>query len=381
MRAIILTIIALLVLPDIYISTVLLRGTWWRILCWLPTIAMMILTAAFMRGHNSQTVLVLLFGAVLCIGVPKLILCICSLAGRAAGLIPALSAAPRAGDTVGCVLAAAVAAISIFSMTAGRTILAVKRTTMEFEQLPEAFDGYRIVHFSDLHAGSFGRSTRFMSRLAEAINAEQADAVMFTGDIINSSFEELEPFGQVLAQLRARDGIYSVTGNHDYSEYHRWPTRDGAARSLELVKRAEREAGWNLLLNEHRIITRGGEQIAIIGVENVGRPPFPSKGDLRKALDGLPENMFKVLLSHDPTHWRAEVLPQSDVALMLAGHTHAMQFRLGGFSPSAWTYDEWGGEYDCGGRKLYVSTGTGGTAPFRFGAWPCIDVITLKRKS
>ena len=379
MRAIILTALAALILPDIYISALFIRGLPWRILWWMPTAAALTATAAFLSGYNPQWIIRLLFFLLLCVALPKLLFFLFSAIGHSAALAPSLTPLRRAADIAGLVLGSLTAVVFIYGFTIGWKQLSVRRTTLEFADLPSSFDGYRIVHFSDLHTGSFGRDTRFVRRLVERINSQQPDAVMFTGDIVNSSYEELEPFGSLLSQIRARDGVYSVIGNHDYSEYNRWPTADGAARSLALIKRAERSYGWHLLMNEHRIVTRGNDSIAIVGVENSGRPPFPSRGNLQAAVAGLPDHIFKVLLSHDPTHWRAEVLPASDIDLMLAGHTHAMQFRLWGFSPSAWTYDEWGGEYDSDGRKLYVSTGAGGTAPFRFGAWPCIDVITLRR--
>lgn len=176
-------------------------------------------------------------------------------------------------------------------------------------------------------------------------------------------------------------GVFSVIGNHDYSEYRRWEQPDGAARSLARLEQAQREWGWQLLLNEHRLVVRGGDTLAVVGVENTaGRHAFTSRGDLGAACRGIPDGMFKILLSHDPSHWRREVLPAGDIRLTLSGHTHAMQFRIGRFSPSAWIYDEWGGLYGEQGCRLHVSTGAGGTAPFRFGAWPCIDLITLKRK-
>ena len=380
MRAIILAAVAALILPDIYISAIFIRGALWRLLWWMPTVAALTATAAFLGGYNPQWIVRLLFFVLLCVALPKLIFCLFSAAGHAAAGLPRLEALRQAADVAGMALAAAVAAVFIYGFAIGWKQLAVRRTTLRFADLPAAFDGYRIVHFSDLHAGSFGSDTRFVRRMVDRINREQPDAVVFTGDIVNTSCDELIPFGGELSRIVARDGVFSVIGNHDYGEYRRWPTPDGAARSLEGVKRAERSYGWHLLMNEHRTVTRGGDSIAFVGVENTGLPPFPSRGDLRAALAGLPAGMFKVLLSHDPTHWRAEVLPSGCVQLMLAGHTHAMQFRLWGCSPSAWTYDEWGGAYDEGGRKLYVSTGVGGTAPFRFGAWPCIDVITLKRE-
>ena len=171
----------------------------------------------------------------------------------------------------------------------------------------------------------------------------------------------------------------AVLGNHDYCLYgfDERPAEplDGAMQVVE----AERRMGWQVLLNEHRIITRDSAQIAVVGVENTGKPPFPEIGDLRGAMKGLPDSTFKILLSHDPSHWRMEVLPQTDIPLMLAGHTHAAQLKVGSWSPSQWLYSEWSGLYEENKQHLYVSEDTGGTIRFRLGATPEIVVFTLHR--
>ena len=187
----------------------------------------------------------------------------------------------------------------------------------------------------------------------------------------------LAQFSEVLSRLKARDGVISILGNHDYCIYHRYKGDDTPERALARVVKSEELMGWNLLRNQSVQIRRGNDSIAIVGVENAGIGHFPDKSDLRKALTGLPGNECKILLSHDPSHWRREVLPTTDIPLMLAGHTHAMQFKLGNFSPSKWTYPEWGGLYREGNQQLYVSTGVGGNIAFRFGVYPTIDILTL----
>ena len=211
------------------------------------------------------------------------------------------------------------------------------------------------------------------------VNDLHPDLIVFTGDLVNSSADELDNFMEILPQLRAKDGVYSILGNHDYCEYHHYDTPDGARSNLREVIRRERGFGWDVLLNEHRFIHRGTDSIAIIGVENEGKPPFPSFADLPKAMKGVSDDVYKILLSHDPSHWRREVLPETDIQLTLSGHTHAMQLMIGNFSPAQWAYREWGGAYQEDKHMLYVSLGIGGTVPFRFGAWPEINVITLKR--
>ena len=245
--------------------------------------------------------------------------------------------------------------------------------------LPAAFDGYRIAHISDLHLGTYGRDTAFVHRFVGRVNALRPDAVLFTGDLVNVSAAEAEPYVGLLARLSAPDGVTSVLGNHDYCEYGRYATRDGALRQRDMVVEYEREMGWQLLRDSSVVVRRGADSIALIGVENTGRPPFPARGNLKKAMCGLQEGIFKILLTHDPSHWRSEVLPATDIDLTLSGHTHAVQLRIGGFSPARWVYPEWGGLYVEGGRALHVSVGVGGTVPFRLGAWPEIDIVTLRR--
>ncbi len=255
----------------------------------------------------------------------------------------------------------------------------VRRATCVSPLLPASFNGYRVLQLSDIHIGTYLRNRRFIDKLVALVNDQHADLVVFTGDLVNVSAEEVIPFQYVLKQVSATDGVLSIMGNHDYCEYGEDKSERNVAKNQTVLHYLEEKIGWHLLMNEHVLIHRGDDAIAIIGVENISRPPFQDYGDLKKAMEGLPQGMFKILLSHDPSHWRRGVLHQTDIALTLSGHTHAGQLRVGRLSPSKVAYQEWGGKYTEDGSMLYVSTGIGGTVPFRLGAWPEINIITLQR--
>lgn len=215
--------------------------------------------------------------------------------------------------------------------------------------------------------------------MVDLVNAQKPDLIVFTGDLVNNRAAELDGFEEILSQLHATDGVYSILGNHDYGPYYRWKSKREQVNNLNDLKKRQADMGWILLNNEHTLLHRGNDSIALIGVENEGEPPFSQHGDLPKAQAGT-NGLFKLLLSHNPTHWRREVLPQSDIDLMLAGHTHAMQLAIGHHSPASWIYPEWGGMYMEDNRGLYVNVGMGFVGlPFRFGAWPEITVITLDK--
>lgn len=245
--------------------------------------------------------------------------------------------------------------------------------------LPPSFDGYRVLQLSDIHIGTFLANPSFVTKMVNMVNRLRPDLIVFTGDMVNVSATEVKPFMTTLDKMHARDGILSVMGNHDYCEYGEDKSKENIGRNQNVLRYLEGKIGWRLLMNEHVLISRGQDSIAVIGVENISRPPFPDYGDLKKAIGDLPPGMFKILLSHDPSHWRRGVLHQTDIALTLSGHTHAGQMRIGKFSPVKWAYNEWGGKYVEDGSMLYVSLGLGGTVPFRLGAWPEINVIQLRR--
>ncbi len=260
--------------------------------------------------------------------------------------------------------------------------IVIKEVEICHEDIPESFDGYRIAQFSDLHMGTYRLYAEDVpEKLRNRLNETNADLVVFTGDIVNNRAAELEGFDYRLKGIKAKDGIYAIMGNHDYSTYIYWESaRKRKDNILDLQNRMGKQ-GWKWLLNQHTIIRRGQDSIALIGVENDGNPHFPALADLPKATEGLNKPMFKILLSHDPRHWRREVLDSTDIQLQLSGHTHGMQLELFGLSPAKFIYPDWGGWYNEDKRWLYVSTGVGGVVyPFRFGAWPEIVVITLRHK-
>lgn len=372
-------VIAVIVLfPDFYVYFTFLNqcSLIWRILWWLPLAFMicLVLSQAFGIGYSFP--LRAFFLMLTCVVLPKFLFAFISAVGRLLGTF-----VPRA-FSVGNVAAAVITVLSVgcflYGAVWGWKKIVPNRQTVAFQQLPASFDGYKIVQLSDLHVGTYGTDADYFQEMVDMVNAQEPDLIVFTGDIVNADPRELDPFMQVFSGLKAKDGVLSVIGNHDYCTYAVGTKPADHVRMLQDVIDRETEFGWKVLLNENLIVRKGNDSIAILGVENVGRPPFPSKGDLKKALQGLEEGTFKVLLSHDPTHWRRETLPDTNISLQLSGHTHAMQFKVLGWSPSSLTYTEWGGLYEEGNQKLFISTGGGGNVPFRFGAWPEIAVLTLK---
>lgn len=268
----------------------------------------------------------------------------------------------------------------------------VKEQTIEFDSLPEAFDGYRICQFSDFHSMAFhcGHEAD-VQEVVDLINAQHCDLIVFTGDLVTVQAKELDGFMEQLSQLSAPDGVMSIMGNHDYALYQRKLSKAQRRADIKDLYKRQRDMGWKLLLNENTTIRRGDDSIVVIGVENDGTPPhFPQFADMKKAMDGVGDKSFQVMLSHDPTHWRRTIISETNIDLTLSGHTHAGQFILFGWSPVRMVYREWSGLYDnvkttAEGYRitqyLHISNGVGCVpVPFRIGAWPEINVITLKKK-
>ena len=258
-----------------------------------------------------------------------------------------------------------------------RNTFRVKKIELAYENLPEGFRDYRIVHISDIHARSFSKREKSLQRAVDKINALDPDMIAFTGDLITMTPDELDPISAVLSSMKAKDGVFSVLGNHDYCMYSDMSQTE-KQKSLEDLIIKEREMGWDLILNEHRIVRKGKDSIAVIGVENTSPSRhFPSRGDLNKASEGT-EGMFRLLLSHDPMHWEAEIIGK-DYPLTLSGHTHAMQVSIFGWSPSSLIFKQHKGLYTEGNQSIYVNKGLGETIfPARIGARPEITLITLK---
>jgi predicted MPP superfamily phosphohydrolase len=273
----------------------------------------------------------------------------------------------------------------IYGMVRGAYDYHVRKVTLRLPNLPAAFDGYKMLQISDLHTGSFHTSEPLEKAVA-LINKQGADVIFFTGDLVNNVATEVLPHVPALGKLSAPDGVLSVLGNHDYGDYVSWETPEQKRANLQRLVQAHGEMGWQILLNKAKTIKRGAEEIAIMGIENwsaVGH--FPKYGKLAEAHEQSGTAPFKVLLSHDPSHWLAEVVPNfKDIDLMLAGHTHGMQFgvRIPGFqwSPVQYVYKQWAGLYKQGKQHLYVNTGLGFLGyPGRVGIRPEITVFELKR--
>jgi len=269
--------------------------------------------------------------------------------------------------------------VIVYGSVFGRTQLRIKEVTYNSPKIPQEFDGYKIALLADIHIGSLRLDKKFVKRSVEKVNGLNPDLIVFAGDLVNHKATELEGFENILDKLSATDGVYSVLGNHDYGPYYPWNSPAEQEANVELLEQKEKEMGWILLNNEHVYLHRGNDSIALIGVENWGLPPFAGNGDLKMAMEGLNAN-FKILVSHNPTHWDAEVLPDTDIDITLAGHTHALQLAFWRLSPAAWVYNEWGGIYTQDNQSIYVNVGLGFVGiPFRFGAWPEITVITLEK--
>ena len=263
----------------------------------------------------------------------------------------------------------------------GREKPQVKIVEITFGNLPESFDGYRLVHISDIHARSYAARRESLQRAVDMINGLKPDLITFTGDLITLDATELDPVNEILRKLKSEDGIMSVVGNHDYGIYADPSDKSSSRRILSEVIKEEERMGWNVLMDDNRIIKRGQDSIAVIGVQNTSPSRhFPSKGNLRKASVGT-EGMFRILLTHDPMHWEREVVGK-EYPLTLSGHTHAMQFSIFGWSPSSLIFKEYRGLYTKDDQHLYVNIGLGETIlPFRIGTRPEITLITLKKQS
>lgn len=282
----------------------------------------------------------------------------------------------------------ALAAAGIFSALAidgiifGKYRHTVRKVKLRFKNLPESFKGYKIVQISDVHSGSFFNHQK-LQKAIDLINEQDADVVLFTGDMVNNYADEFKPFIPLFKSIKAKDGKFSILGNHDYGDYGAWNSREEKAQNIPTLKNYQAEAGFKLLRNENIALEKNGEKIYLLGVENWGIKPFPQYGDLDKALKGVPEDAIKVLMSHDPTHFDEVVKKhKTHVHLTLSGHTHGMQFGLDlkniKWSPVKFKYKKWADLYESEGKYLYVNRGFGVIAyPGRVGINPEITVLEL----
>tara|TARA_B110000046_G_scaffold31498_1_gene33471 strand:- start:14831 stop:16078 length:1248 start_codon:yes stop_codon:yes gene_type:complete len=287
--------------------------------------------------------------------------------------------------TAGLIVAAAPVVSLSWGIISGAHDYRVRRIKLPVKNLPKGLEGLRIGQLSDIHSGSFWNKTAVKGGV-QMIADERVDLAFFTGDLVNNKATEMQEWGSVFAKVNAPLGVYSVFGNHDYGDYVQWHSQAQKQRNLNDLATIHKNMGWNLLMNEHKSILVDGEILNVIGVENWGaKARFPKYGKLDVAMQNLPDSSVNFLLSHDPSHWQAEVLAKfKSIDLTLSGHTHGMQFGIDipglKWSPVQYVYDEWAGLYQSEGQYLYVNRGFGYIGyPGRVGILPEISVITLER--
>ncbi len=287
---------------------------------------------------------------------------------------------------VGIIFATAPFISLLFGMHRGRFAFFTRHQKLNFPNLPSAFDGFKIVQISDIHLGSFASNYHKLEGIVDIINEEQADLILFTGDLVNNFHEETLGWEKVFTKLKAKYGMFSILGNHDYGDYTDWNSPEEKAKNFQGIVDAHKRFGFTLLRDKSVAVNLNGEEIALTGVENWGHDPFPRYGDLNKALKGTETYPFKILMSHDPDHWDAEVIDKTNIDLMLAGHTHGMQFGIDwkGFrwSPAKYKFKRWDGLYQHKSQYMYVNRGLGFLGmPARIGMHPEITVLHLAKGS
>lgn len=391
------------VLIDIYISFDV-KQLWKKkglVIYWVSSLlcyALLIVTICLPRrdAESGISALMWMLFTYLTIYVAKVLYLICSFFGRLIRIFFRIKGeSSYISRWIGLFLGLSIMALMWVGAGYTRHHIMVTREDFYSENLPLSFNDYRIVQLSDLHVGTWGNDTEFLKNLVDTVNSFNPDLVVFTGDIVNRQSVELTPFISVLSGINAKDGIYSILGNHDYGDYVDWNSIHEKETNLLQLKDFQRKMGWKLLNNESEFIHNGKDSILIIGVENWGEPPFPKYGDLDSALPASRKNMvynndstYKILLSHNPEHWNREISKDTNIDLTLSGHTHAMQamIKLGSWkwSPAKYRYDQWGGRFTRENKfgkevNLYVNTGTGAVGmPARLlSAYPEVTVITL----
>jgi len=392
----ILTFLLLVIPPFLFIDLRFFRRkkAWWkRVLWWIICAAMVGYTVYlamerdFIPGNDR---ILILYGYLFLLGlviIPMWTFSICSLLGKACSwIVRKCKKHPKAkphnyGNLMGTLSVPAVWFVLFWGTFVGFNKLEVNHQTYVSEKVPEAFDGYRIVLFSDAHVGSYQKHNSWLlQRAVDSINAQKPDIILFVGDLQNIQPTELYPHIDVLEKLKAKDGVYSVLGNHDYAEYIGADEAMKVANCRETVS-LERQMGWNVLLNEHGTIEHGKDHMILAGMENDGDGKrFPQKGDVDKTLENVTSDDFILMMEHDPSAWRRKIVTDGRAQLTLSGHTHKMQFSIFGWCPLSLTGKEYNGWYKEGDQQLFVTAGLGGLIPFRFGATGEIVVLTLRRE-
>ena len=330
-------------------------------------------------GNNGLVAIMWMLFSVLSIYVAKLLFLLFS-------LICSILVKSKNCLIAPCIIALSSLGLLLYSSAVTPYQINVSNIDIEFDNLPKAFDNYKIVQFSDLHLGSYISGSTFIDELVDRINAQNANITVFTGDIVNRQSNEMAVYTECLKKLCSPDGVFSVLGNHDYGDYMHWESEGMKKLDVESLVSMQQRMNWTILNNSHTIIRNGNDSIALIGVENWGDPPFKMYADLSSSYPNLNDSTFKILLSHNPAHWDAEIIDKTNIALTLSGHTHAMQcaFHIFGkyISPAVFRYTRWSGLYTNQEKQyLYVNSGIGEVAiPARIGVKPEITVITLHCK-
>ena len=398
----------LILIPDLYLDRHYWRHRFTpekRFVYWLPSILLVGYTLKLTYEKNfipdNPTLLYIYLLLLGLIAAPKAVFMLCSITGLAIGKLfhrKKKGSFRNYGNLVGLLCVPVIWFIVLYGSFIGFNKLEVNHQVYVSPDLPKAFDGYKVVLFSDAHVGSYTEHNQYvLKRAMDSINAQHPDMIVFTGDIQNTQPQDMYRHMDVMSVLKAKDGIYSVLGNHDYGDYIRGNTARKVANMRETMS-LEKQLGWTLLMNNHRVIERKGSQIIIAGMENDGDGiRFPQNGDIKQTLKGVssspPESggargglksgisaphPFILMLEHDPSSWRRKIIPDGRAQLTLSGHTHKMQFTLFGWCPMTLTGKEVNGWYQEGEQSLFVTAGLGGLIPFRFGATGEIVVLTLK---
>lgn len=380
----------LIIVPDLYFDLHYWRHKFSggkRLLYWIPTIVMVGLTLKLTYEPEfiaEDTTLIFSYLLMLgLISVPKMVYMLCSIAGLGTSKVVRLFKRNKRhkpknyGNLVGWLATVLIWYAVLYGTFVGFYELNTDQVYYYTSpNIPAAFDGYKIVQFSDLHAGTMKGDRQWMlKRLVDSINAQKPDLIVFTGDLQNVRPKDLYDHKELLSCLKAKDGVYSVLGNHDYDKYMH-PTDEREVKQCKETIALEKSFGWHVLLNDHRTISRGNEHITIAGMENDGEGKvFPEFGDINKTLNGV--KGFTIMLAHNPIAWRKKIIPDGRAELTLSGHTHAMQFNFFGWNPVALLGKEWYGWYKEGDQSLYVTSGAGALIPWRFGSTAEIEVIEL----
>lgn len=401
----IVTLFALSFLVDLYIAhdvkTSCRRKGWLKaywassVACWLFLVVILSLP----RRDESAGILSIMWMlyTYLSIYLAKIGYMVCSLAGKVWRLVFRPKTIRHPARVLGVCFAILLFGVMWWGVIGTRHHIVVERVDISSPLLPASFENYTIAQISDLHVGTWGNDTTFVSALVDSVNALHPDMIVFTGDIVNRQTSELKPFIPVFSRLKAKDGVYSILGNHDYGDYVDWSTPGEREKNNRLLASYEKKMGWDLLNNQRRFITAAGDSIMLIGVENWGDPPFPTYGDMEKALSASRDSVFnqndgrfKILLTHNPEHWNQVISKDTDIALTLTGHTHAMQMMVDLFgwkwSPARYRYEQWGGLYERENKEgkptlMYVNIGAGevGMPSRLLSAYPEITLFTLHR--